>query len=194
VREAVMSTLLHHFMTHCYRNIVWVPWYAHLLAPYFDYFMCDGTHDLSKHGWRFIPLCIVSSGGSLLPIGAVFGLEESTDALELLHAAIWRHCHAHGVDCSAFAPKSQSTCEPCPPPNSETAAADSAAADCADKHDWAKVHLRNYLYPVEWESFVVSLFRDNADDATLMNLIPLSGPGYPVLHTDGGPAFPALWY
>jgi hypothetical protein len=143
--------------------------------------------------YRFIPLCIVSSGGSLLPNGAVFGLEESTDALELLHAAIWRHCKKNGVDCSAFDPKHESTCEPPPAPNSETAA-DSAAADSADKHDWAKVHLRNHLYPVEWESFLVSLFRDSADDATLINLIPVSVPGYPVLHTDGGTAFPALWY
>jgi hypothetical protein len=135
---------------------------------------------------RFIPLCIVSSGGSLLPNGAVFGLEESTDALELLHAAIGRHCKTHGVDCSAFDPKSERTCEPPPAQTSET------PADSAAKHDWAKVNLRNYLYPVEWESFLVSLFRDSADDATLMNLIPVFVPGHPVLHTDGGPAFPAL--
>lgn len=66
------------------RYILWVPWYMHLLVMFFDYFLCDGSHGFSKYGWKFIPLCILVSGGKTLTMAAVFALEEDSQALNFL--------------------------------------------------------------------------------------------------------------
>ena len=125
-------------------HIVWVSSFAHLLLAYFDYFLCDGTHGISKYGWKFMPLCIVSSGDWIFPFAAVFGLEESAESLKLLHAAIRRHCLNKGVPHPPFggSPK------PVPPPYP-------VAHDLKEKLSaWAKVWLRSYLYPLEWEPYI----------------------------------------
>jgi hypothetical protein len=126
-------------------HIVWVSSFAHLLLAYFDYFLCDGTHGISKYGWKFMPLCIVSSGDWIFPFAAVFGLEENAESLKLLHAAIRLHCLNKGVPCPPFggSPK------PVPPPYP-------VAQDLKEKMSaWAKVWLRSYLYPLEWEPYIV---------------------------------------
>jgi hypothetical protein len=74
----------------------------HLLVSFFDYFLCDGSHGFSKYGWKFIPICIVTSGGKTVPIGAVFGLEEDRQSLDQLIALLRLHCEQRGVDCPQF--------------------------------------------------------------------------------------------
>jgi hypothetical protein len=126
-------------------HIVWVSSFAHLLIAYFDYFLCDGTHGISKYGWKFMPLCIVSSGDWIFPFAAVFGLEESAESLKLLHAAIRAHCEKNGVPCPPFggSPK------PVPPPFP-------VASNVAERmSSWARLWLRTHLYPLEWEPFIV---------------------------------------
>jgi hypothetical protein len=74
----------------------------HLLVAYFDYLLCDGSHGFSKYGWKFIPICIITSGGWTVPIGAVFGLEEDKESLNQLIALMRQHCEQRGVDCQHF--------------------------------------------------------------------------------------------
>ena len=83
-------------------NVLWISNFLHLLVPYFDYLLCDGSHGFSKHGWKYQPLCIKTSGGSLVPIAAVWGLEEETASFLKLVDMCRAHCEAHGVDSSAF--------------------------------------------------------------------------------------------
>ena len=85
-----------------HRYMLWVPYYMHMLVGFFDYFLCDGSHGFSKYGWKFIPICIISSGGKTVPIGAVFGLEEDRQSLDELFALFRQHCEQHGVDCPQF--------------------------------------------------------------------------------------------
>ena len=126
-------------------HIVWVSSFAHLLLAYFDYFLCEGTHGISKYGWKFMPLCIVSSGDWIFPFAAVFGLEESAHSLKLLHAAIRRHCANKGVPCPPFGESPKHVPPPIPV---EPKLAERMSA-------WAKVWLRSHLYPLEWQPFVV---------------------------------------
>ena len=84
------------------RYILWVPYYMHLLVPYFDYLLCDGSHGFSKYGWKFVPLCILTSGGWTVPMASVFGLEEDTKSLNALIDLIRVHCRRHGVVCRHF--------------------------------------------------------------------------------------------
>ncbi len=135
---------LHYSQSGSLKNIVWVSSYAHLVLQYFDYFVCDGTHGISKYGWKFIPLCIVTSGDWIIPIGAVFGLEEDTESLKLLHETIRRHLEAKNVDYSAFQ-------------QSQPEAFQSPAPPCSsDKlRSWCAIFLRNFLYPPEMEECIV---------------------------------------
>lgn len=84
------------------RYILWVPYYMHLLVMYFDYLLCDGSHGFSKYGWKFVPVCILTSGGWTVPIGSVFGLEEDKDSLNALIELFRQHCQKHGVECPHF--------------------------------------------------------------------------------------------
>jgi len=126
---------------------------------------------------RFIPLCIISSGGWLVPIGAVFGLEEDFNSLLLLHAAISQHCRNHDVVCPAFDNNEASRSVPVQPD--------------LEKRAWAAVNLKDHLYPPEYESFIVSIIRDNCPDDEALLLIHVVNPP-PTLHTDGAPAFAKL--
>ena len=85
-----------------HRYILWVPYYMHLLILYFDYFLCDGSHGFSKYGWKFVPICIITSGGWTVPIGSVFGLEEDKESLTALLELFRQHCENHGVVCPHF--------------------------------------------------------------------------------------------
>jgi hypothetical protein len=140
---------LHYTKDGSLSHIVWVSSFAHLLVQYFDYFLCDGTHGISKYGWKFMPLCIVNSGDWIFPFAAVFGLEEDANSLKLLHAAIHAHCEKNRVSCPAFSPAFGQSTKHVPPPQftPPTLAGQLSA--------WAKVWLRSHLYPLEWEPFIV---------------------------------------
>jgi hypothetical protein len=140
---------LHYTKDGSLSHIVWVSSFAHLLVQYFDYFLCDGTHGISKYGWKFMPLCIVNSGDWIFPFAAVFGLEEDANSLKLLHAAIHAHCDKNRVPCPAFSPAFGQSTKHVPPPQftPPTLAGQMSA--------WARVWLRSHLYPLEWEPFIV---------------------------------------
>jgi hypothetical protein len=74
----------------------------HMLAQYFDYFLCDGSHGYSKYGWKFVPLVILSSAGWTIPIGSVFGLEEDSESLNALFDLFRQQCSRHDVPCHNF--------------------------------------------------------------------------------------------
>ncbi len=93
---------VHSFLMFICRYIFWVSNFLHLLVQYFDYFLCDGSHGFSKHGWKYQPLCIKTSGGWLCPIAAVWALEEETASFLKLVDFCREHCEDHHVDCSAF--------------------------------------------------------------------------------------------
>jgi hypothetical protein len=150
----------------------------HLFVAFFDYFLCDGTHGISKYGWRFIPLCILTSMGAVLPMGAVFGLNEDHKSLDKLHEACERHLLAHGMDISCF--KRKMAHAPHAPP---------VAPHPPSSREWAAANMHNWMYPPEWEEFLVELLRDGATGEVLKALIPALKDAS-VMHTDGGSAFP----
>ena len=112
-----------------------------------------------------------------MPIGAVFGLEEDFNSLLLLHAAILQHCRKHDVVCPAF--------------DDHEAVRSVPVQANPEKRAWAAANLKDHLYPPEFESFIVSVIRDNCPDDEALLLIPVVNPP-PTLHTDGAPAFAKL--
>ena len=72
----------------------------HLLVMFFDYLLVDGSHGFTKYGWKFIPLCILHSGGKTLPVACVFGLEEDSQALNSLLVSL--HCHKSSCECTLY--------------------------------------------------------------------------------------------
>ena len=121
----------------------------------------------------------MTSGGSVVPIGAVFGLEEDTGSLKELISLFRQQCVIKGVHCPAFQLRDVSISSEDIPIFDE------------DVHKWATSNLRNYIFPPEWEVFLVKFMRDNASDEELMACIPQHN-SEPTLHCDSGPAFIAL--
>ena len=72
----------------------------HLLVKFFDYLLGDGSHGFTKYGWKFIPLCIIHSGGKTLPIASVFSLEEDSQSLNMLLVSV--HCHKSSCECTLY--------------------------------------------------------------------------------------------
>jgi hypothetical protein len=83
-----------------YQAMIWVAPYAHLfILAYGQAFAIDGTHCMTQHGWRAIPLCVLNSLGNPIPIGIVWAPTENLASLTLLCRQIAIHCKQHGVDC-----------------------------------------------------------------------------------------------
>jgi len=167
----------------------------HLLAGFFDYFLCDGSHGFSKYGWKFIPMCIISSGGKTVPIGAVFGLEEDRQSLDELLALFRQHCEQHGVDCPQFQLRNDEgksyfvlvyTLTPRSDALPERLIPDTVLS-------WNRENLRNFLYPPEYEIFMHMLHATKANDDDLVAAFP-APPAViqATLHSDAGPAFVGL--
>ena len=170
------------------RYVFWVAKYAHLLLPYFDYFLCDGSHGFSSHGWKYIPLCVKTSGGSIVPLSAVWGLEEETTSLLKMVALLRQHCEAHGVDASAFTTRDAPQVKPL------------AACLCAltifaqetlapDAH--AKAEFRTFAYHPKWEKFFICAMDEATSDEALLALLPIIVEK-PTLHCDSGTALISL--
>jgi hypothetical protein len=163
------------------KYIIWVPWYMHLLAPFYDYLLCDGSHGFGKYGWKWIPMCIRTSGGWTVPIGGVFGLEEDKDSLNILISHMRRHCIDHGVEAHLFTQRVPQ--DPFPRCNE-------------DMLNWTKTHLRTFQYPPEWDAFMFQLecniCRNKDLSDQLVAFIPHASSKKIVLHADSGPAFVGL--
>lgn len=150
----------------------------HLLEPYFDYFLGDGSHGFSKYGWKWIPICIMTSCGVVVPIGSIWGLEEDTESLQHLLRLFRQHCMNKGCSPAAFQIRV----------SRDAALSSGVQVLDLDGHQWATENLRTHVYPPEMEKFLVALLRDNASDEQLIALAIFVTCPDPTLHCDSGPA------
>jgi hypothetical protein len=80
-----------------YQAMVWIPPFAHVLVKWFgQLYASDGTHNMSKYGWRAIPLCVVNSLGNPHPVGMVWATAESFSAMTLLADELSKHLQENG--------------------------------------------------------------------------------------------------
>ena len=80
-----------------YQAMVWIPPFAHVLVKWFgQLYTSDGTHNMSKYGWRAIPLCVVNSLGNPHPVGMVWATAESFSAMTLLADELSKHLQENG--------------------------------------------------------------------------------------------------
>lgn len=155
------------------RYVFWVAKYAHLLLPFFDYFLLDGSHGFSSNGWKYMPLCIRTSGGSVVPLCAVWGLEEDTTSLLAMVEMLRQHLEAHGVDASAFSLR-------------ENPAEVPSAPD-----EQVKEKFRTFIYPPKWEAFFVASHEASVSDDDLLAMRPNIAEN-PTFHCDSGTALLSL--
>jgi ribosomal protein S15P/S13E len=155
--------------------------YAHLLLPFFDYFLLDGSHGFSSHGWKYMPLCIKTSGGSVAPLCAVWGLEEDTTSLLAMIDMLRQHLQAHGVDASAFSLRDLDA--------QVLSVLDSPAQ--APSNPQVKDKYRTFIYPPKWEAFFVACMDPSVGDDALLALLPniVEDPSF---HCDSGTALLSL--
>lgn len=182
-REALGDTYRLEFVTDLagqkrLKYIIWVPWYMYLLEPFYDYLLGDGSHGFGKYGWKWIPMCIRTSGGWTVPIGGVFGLEEDKDSLNMLIAAMRQHLVDKNGPAYLFS----------------KGLAQDAFPRCNEEWlSWTKQHLRTFQYPPEWDAFMYQMeflkFRAQDLSVQLEAFIPHSLSKKIVLHADSGPAF-----
>jgi hypothetical protein len=80
-----------------YQAMVWIPPFAHVLVKWFgQLYACDGTHNMSKYGWRAIPLCVVNSLGNPHPVAMVWATSECVSAMMLLADHLSKHLQENG--------------------------------------------------------------------------------------------------
>lgn len=159
------------------RYVFWVAKFAHLLLPFFDYFLLDGSHGFSSNGWKYMPLCIKTSGGSVVPLCAVWGLEEDTTSLLAMLHLLRQHLRAHDVDVSAFALRDAASPAPAQVPSA-------LEADTKEKY-------RTYMYPPKWEAFFVACMDAAVADEVLLQMLP-NILEHPSFHCDSGTALLSL--
>jgi hypothetical protein len=152
--------------------------YAHLLLPFFDYFLLDGSHGFSSNGWKYMPLCIKTSGGSVVPLCAVWGLEEDTTSLLAMIDLLRQHLQAHGVDASAFSLR-------------DLAAQVPSARNSPALNPQVKDKYRTFIYPPKWEAFFVASMDPSLGDDALLAMLPnlMEDPSF---HCDSGTALLSL--
>ena len=93
--------------------MIWVAPYAHVFIRAFGQaYAVDGTHCMTEHGWRAIPLCVLNSLGNPIPIGIVWAPTENAAALTLLCRQIAIHCERNGVQCPFQHERSRGTLDP----------------------------------------------------------------------------------
>jgi hypothetical protein len=147
-------------------GLIWVASYAHILVKqYGDLFTTDGTHNLSRLGWRAIPICIVNSLGNPHAVCMAFCTSENSDVIVNVLTRLNDHCEKNGV-LSPFRTIH---------PHNYVDARDLPLTDDLDE---------SWICSPEWRNFVNSVLKGNANVA----LIPI-----PDLRTtwitDQGPAF-----
>jgi hypothetical protein len=204
--------------TRSLRYILWVPWYMHLLVKFFDYMLGDGSHGFSKYGWKFLPLCIIHSGGKTLPVASVFALEEDSQALNMLLVSV--HCHKSSCECTLYN-SSRNSCVStwrtmvwiamhsnwwtkktqvsvhfenfvlCKLESDNSTGAIPHPKISDEIQSWVRKNLRCYLYPSEWNHFMYMHECQKSDAATLLAIMPQMSLKS-TLHCDAGPAFIGL--
>jgi hypothetical protein len=76
-----------------YMAMVWIPPFCHIMIKSFgQMFATDGTHNMSKHGWRAIPLCVCNSLGNPHPVAMAWATAECLPVMNLIASHITQHC------------------------------------------------------------------------------------------------------
>ena len=153
-----------------YQALIWVAPYAHLLIQkYGQAYAADGTHCMSVHGWRAIPLCVLNSLGSPVAIGIAWAPTENAGVMTLLCRQVVVQCAKYGVPCLFQ--------HECP----------KGFSDPRDLHmapDWKDPLPQDIICFPPLRTFVNSVFQ-NAHDNGLMPVVDDRA----TFMTDGGPAF-----
>ncbi len=146
--------------------MIWVASYAHILVKQFgDLFTTDGTHKLSRLGWRAIPICIVNSLGNPHAVCMAFCTSENSDVIVNVLSRLDDHCKKNGV-LSPFCTIH---------PHNHVDVRDLPVTDDLDE---------SWICSPEWRNFVHSVLQSNAD----VTLIPNPDVRTTWI-TDQGPAF-----
>ncbi len=153
-----------------YQAMIWVAPYAHLLiAKYGQAYSADGTHCMSVHGWRAIPLCVLNSLGNPVAIAIAWAPTENAAVMTLLCRKVAAQCQQHGV--------------PCPFEHEHP----KGFRDPRDLHmqpDWVDPLSKDIICYPPLRAFVKSVFAKEPDK----KLIP-DEDNRATFMSDGGPAF-----
>jgi hypothetical protein len=153
-----------------YQALIWVAPYAHLLiAKYGQAYSADGTHCMSVHGWRAIPLCVLNSLGSPVAIAIAWAPTENVAAMTLLCRQVAAQCQRNGVRCPFE--------HECPPNFRDS-------RDLYMAPDWVDPLQKDIICFPPLRAFVKSVF----DTSPNTGLIP-EVDDRATFMTDGGPAF-----
>ena len=153
-----------------YQALIWVAPYAHILiASYGQAYSADGTHCMSIHGWRAIPLCVLNSLGNPVAIGIAWAPTENAGVMTLLCRQIAIQCQKYGVRCPFEHERPKGYCD---------------SRDLYMAPDWVDPLAKDIICFPPLRVFVKSVF-DNAPDT---GLIP-DVDDRATFMTDGGPAF-----
>ena len=152
--------------------MIWVPPFAHVLVNWFgQLYATDGTHNMSKYGWRALPLCIVNSLGNPHPIGMIWATAESLAPMILLADHLSQHLQENGcVD--PFSTRKDRREQHVDP------------RDLCYEPDWDDPLPCEYCCAPIYRAFVKSLL----DGTPNLDFLPLPDPR-PILISDGGLAF-----
>jgi hypothetical protein len=155
-----------------YQAMVWIPPFAHVLVKWFgQLYATDGTHNMSKYGWRAIPLCVVNSLGNPHPVGMIWATSECHSAMILLADHLSQHLQENGcVDPFSLRRDSRS-------PHVDP-------RDLCYRPDWEDPLPSNYACAPPYRLFVNSVL---TEQPILADLPPLDER--PTLISDGGLAF-----
>ncbi len=153
-----------------YQALIWVAPYAHiLLVKYGQAYSADGTHCMSVHGWRAIPLCVLNSLGDPVALGIAWAPTENTGVMSLLCRQIADHCRKNGVRCPFEQERPKGSCD---------------SRDIYMSPDWVDPLAKDIICFPPLRAFVQSVFSNAADTG----LIP-EVDNRPTFMSDGGLAF-----
>jgi hypothetical protein len=153
-----------------YQAMLWVAPYAHLMiAKYGKAYSADGTHCMSVHGWRAIPLCVLNSLGSPVAIAIAWAPSENAAVMTLLCKQVAVQCQKYGVPC---------------PFEHEHPKSFRDHRDLHMKPDWVDPLDKDIICYPPLRAFVKSVFDNDID----IQLIP-DVDDRATFMSDGGPAF-----
>ncbi len=153
-----------------YEALIWVAPYAHLLIQkYGQAYGADGTHCMSVHGWRAIPLCVLNSLGSPVTVGIAWAPTENAGAMTLLCRQVAHQCEKYGVIC---------------PFQHEHPKGFRDSRDLYMAPDWQDPLPKDIICFPPWRAFVNAVFQN----LPVFGLIP-EVDDRATFMTDGGPAF-----
>ncbi len=153
-----------------YQALIWVAPYAHVMIKVFGQaYSADGTHCMTQHGWRAIPLVVLNSLGNPVPIGIAWAPSENTAAMTLLCRQVAALCDRNGVDCPFLHERVPNLKDP---------------LDFFMEADWVDPLTADIICYPPLRKFVESVLDGNPD----IGLLP-TDDNRPTFMSDGGLAF-----